>query len=285
MVAKKKATKKKIAKKSAKKKESSAKEPGSPKSKFDQMKHQLDKLIGNGLGLYYDLAYEYIDDEQKIEIEEIKRKDFKIYYEIWYSEAYQVVKQLLPDRLKDFESCYKDNKRKEIDFLTYSIYDALIGLVTSRGGEEKCNPSAAIPKIMCQVNILQSVKKQFDSLLFHISDVVMYDLFDSELDAAKELSKKGFYRAAGAITGVVLEKHLQKICKNHNLKSAKKNPTINDYNELLKQANVIEIKDWRFIQHLADIRNLCDHNRSQEPEKNDIEDLIKGTEKVIKTIF
>lgn len=269
--------KKEISKKrDSKKKKSSEMKPQPEKSKFDQMKCQLDKLINDGFGIYYDLAFEYVDAEQKKTISKEKRINFKPYYEIWYSEAFQVVKQLLPDRLKDFESCYKDNKRKQVNFLTYSVYDAVIGLVTSQYGEEKCNPGNAVPKLGCQINILRSVQKQFDSLLFHISDVVQYDLFDSELEGAKELNKKGFCRASGAITGVVLEKHLQKICENHNLKSAKRNPTINDYNELLKQGNVIEIKDWRFIQHLADIRNLCDHNRTQEPGKSDIDDLIEN---------
>jgi hypothetical protein len=51
------------------------------------------------------------------------------------------------------------------------------------------------------------------------------DLFDSELDAAKELAKHKFTRASGAMAGVILERHLQQICQNHNIKITK-NPTI-----------------------------------------------------------
>jgi hypothetical protein len=36
-------------------------------------------------------------------------------------------------------------------------------------------------------------------------------LFDSELDAALELGHKGFSPAAGAMAGVVLEKHLAEV--------------------------------------------------------------------------
>ena len=41
---------------------------------------------------------------------------------------------------------------------------------------------------------------------------------------------------------------------------------------------------WRFVQHLADIRNICDHDRGKEPQKDEIDDLLSGTSKVLKTI-
>lgn len=111
------------------------------------------------------------------------------------------------------------------------------------------------------------------------------DLFDSELEVARELNKKGFARGAGAVAGVVLEKHLSEVCDNHNVKILKKNPTINDYNQSIKDADIIEVKDWRFIQRLADLRNLCDHDKKVEPKQEDIEELIMGVEKISKTIF
>jgi hypothetical protein len=255
------------------------------KSKVALIKEQLKNLIDNGIRMRYDLAYNYVDADQKKLIEKIGRYDFKSNYEIWYSEAYAVIKQLLPYRLEDFKSYYKAQKRKEVDFLTYCVHDAYIGLVTSRGGQEKCNPYAAVPKLQGQVKILESILHKYDSLLFDISHIVQYQLFDSELESARELNNKGFYRGAGAVAGVVLEKHLSKICGEHSLEINKKHPCINDYNELLKQNGIIEIKDWRFIQHLADIRNLCDHNKDREPKLEDISSLIEGTEKVIKTIF
>jgi len=36
---------------------------------------------------------------------------------------------------------------------------------------------------------------------------------------------------------------------------------------------------------LADLRNLCNHDKKREPEKEEIEDLIDGAEKIMKTIF
>jgi hypothetical protein len=52
-----------------------------------------------------------------------------------------------------------------------------------------------------QLAILKAVKARFESSLFDIRQLVQSDLFDSELDAAKELAKHGFARAAGALAG------------------------------------------------------------------------------------
>ena len=136
-----------------------------------------------------------------------------------------------------------------------------------------------------QVAILKSAEKRFESALFDINEVLQADLFDSELDAARSLAKNGFFRAGGAIAGVVLEKHLGHVCDQHRLKSRKSHPSIADYYQLLKEAAVIDTPKWRFIQHLGDIRNLCDHGKEREPTKDDVLELVEGVEKVIKTVF
>lgn len=65
----------------------------------------------------------------------------------------------------------------------------------------------------------------------------------------------------------------------------KKDPGINDLAHILKEADIIDTPGLRRIQILADIRNLCDHKKTKEPTKTDIDELIKGVEKLIKTIF
>ena len=136
-----------------------------------------------------------------------------------------------------------------------------------------------------QVSILKSAKKRFESKLFDLHEVLLADLFDSELDAANELNKNGFIRAGGAVAGVVLEKHLGHICDQHALKTRKKHASISDFNDMLKKDGVITVAQWRFVQHLGDLRNLCDHSKDSEPTKEDVAGLISGTDKVTKTIF
>lgn len=136
-----------------------------------------------------------------------------------------------------------------------------------------------------QYTILKSAEKRFESALFDMQEIVQADLFDSELEAARELTKNGFFRAGGAVASVVLEKHLGHVCKNHAIKSRKAHPSIADYYESLKKAEIIDMPMWRFIQHLGDIRNMCDHGKDREPTKEDVLELIEGVEKVIKTVL
>ncbi|MBE6343749.1 MAG: hypothetical protein E7065_10230 [Lentimicrobiaceae bacterium] len=263
------------------------------KTNLEKYQKDLDGLISKGehldLYLLYELGeinkknYKNIDD--KI-LEKISKHSFKKEYHGWYNEALALIKQIYPDRLEDFMSFYKIEKRKDLTCETYTISDYMIGLVKQNSlGEIILPVSTVYVKFQQQCYILASIKDRFNSSLYDIKQLLQADVFDSEIDSAKELCKKGFYRAAGAICGVVIEKHLNEVCTQHQIKVTKKNPGINDYNELLKSNNAIDIPAWRNIQRLADLRNMCDHHKDIEPTKDNIEELIAGTDKILKTIF
>lgn len=259
-------------------------------SQYETLKKELDSLIKRGQNLLMSMHKECgnIDEEDVSGFEEqgVKFISVNQHYQSWYTKAYRVIEQIIPERKPEFEKLYKgDEKRKEVTFMNYSIYDYILGLQSSSGGTIKASRKDAITKMETQFLILKSAAEKFKSSLFDIKEILQADIFDTELESAIELNKKGFCRAAGAVTGVILEKHLSHICKQHNLKSRKGHPTISDLNQLLKDNNTIDTATWRFIQHLGDIRNLCDHAKDKEPTKNDVDEFIKGVDKVIKTIF
>jgi hypothetical protein len=64
-----------------------------------------------------------------------------------------------------------------------------------------------------------------------------------------------------------------------------KNPHISELNDILKKNDVLDVPTWRFIQHLGDLRNLCDHKKSHDPTTERIHELIEGVRKIIKTVF
>ncbi|MYE43213.1 MAG: hypothetical protein F4X79_04195 [Acidobacteria bacterium] len=215
---------------------------------------------------------------------------FAATYQRWYSEAQVLVRQLLPERLADFVRHYeKPKSRKNITFENYRIEDTLQGLEITRsiGLEKKrvVGPEAGIPHFQQQLAILRAVEARFESSLFDIRQLVMADLFDSELDAASELAKKKFLRAAGAVAGVVLEKHLIEVCSNRAVSLGRKKATIGNLNESLRTAGVVDVAQWRFVQHLGDIRNTCDHSKGAEPTAEQVDDLIAGVNKTLKTLF
>jgi len=257
-------------------------------SKFESLKNELASLVRQGELLYYTMADRVgkLPEKVKKDLEQqgVKLPMFELEYDTWYSEALRVVRQVIPDRADDFVKQYKYEKRKEVDFVSYGISDYLVGLETTRYNKVIADRNAAIPKMQVQNTILRSAEKRFESALFDIQEVVQADLFDSELEVSRELAKNGFFRAGGAVAGVVLERHLGHVCENHGLKSRKAHPSIADYYQLLKGAEIIDVPTWRFIQHLGDIRNLCDHGGDREPTKEDVLELVEGVEKVIKTV-
>ena len=261
-------------------------------SNISKYKEDLKRLIQKGLCLYYGLYNEFYE-EFKTEISKldkniqdlIKKNSFKDQYNSWYNESLVVIKQLMPERLDDFVAYYKLPKRKVFTYETYTISDYLVELVATRGGKYVFSPSSIINKYEQQYQILKSIKTRFDSSLYDIKQLLQADVFDSEIESAKELCKKGFYRASGAICGVIIEKHLSEVCTERGINISKKNPAINDYNQLLKDNDIIDTPTWRFIQRLGDLRNLCDHKKSEEPTEDKIKDLIDGTDKIIKTIL
>jgi hypothetical protein len=271
-------------------------------SNIAKYKQDLEQLISDGRQLlnamqcecfpkeFEDVLIKTFKGKSKSEIQEFKKKlpSFKDKYQSWYSESLAVVKLLLPDRVADFVKLYEKPKgRKNITYGNYVIEDYLQGLRVTRGGLEieVVSPKAAIPQFQQQLNILESAQKRFESSLFDIKQLLQADLFDSELEAAKELNKKGFTRGAGAMAGVVLESHLTQVCENHNIKITKKDPTVNDLNDLLKTNDIIEVPTWRFIQHLGDLRNKCDHKKKTDPTQQEIEELIEGVAKITKSVF
>jgi len=241
---------------------------------YTKIKDEIIELVKMGDQIYYSL-----EGNQKSKCSDLNF--FLTNYETWYTKSLAVVKQITPDRVSDFTILYSNPKRKEVDFSTYCISDALRTLQSTSGA---FGPWTARFCVLSQVNMLQACVEKFDSKIYDLQTILQADVFDSEIESAKHLLKMGFMRAAGAICGVVLENHFKGVCKNRNISIQKKNPTIADYNDALKD-RAYDTVEWRKIQRLGDIRNLCDHSKDREPTKDEVEELISGTERVTKTIY
>jgi len=264
-------------------------------SNLDRFKTDLEKLIEFGHKLKISM---YLITHPKEITKQIKEghgdksqefidslPHFNSEYERWYSESIAVLRQLLPDRVEDFIQHYEPARnRKDITYTTYRIRDFLHSVTVTFGQDTLVSPKAATTHFEQQYAILSAARARFESSLFNIRQMLQADLMDEEIEAAEHLAKYKFIRAAGAVAGVVLERHLAQVCANHELKPTKKNPTISDFNELLKSNDTIDVPQWRFIQHLADIRNLCDHSKVPEPSAEQVNDLILGVKKVMKTV-
>lgn len=207
-------------------------------------------------------------------------------YQIWYTKALKIVASLAPDRILEFRAYYEINPtRKALGYGTYVLQDYLRNVIPN----ERLVPNfdsfgQASLCVFNQVTILKAVMERADSTLLDIESALYSDLQDNEIETARRLAKVNL-RAAGALIGVVIEGHLQKVASARGVKCAKKNPTIADLNDPLKAANVIDIPTWRRISYLADIRNICSHKKDREPTADEVADLINGAEWVSKNVF
>lgn len=254
-------------------------------------REDLQRLIKLGNAMSIDLMLRLHKGELESKLRkglEEKKQNFEKTYQRWFTEASAVIQQLLPTRANEFYELYRGTgKRKETSLTNYNIQDWLQGY-RSRGTPAAggFNDLAIVyQKFEVQQHILEAVSARFDSSLLDIRQLIQADVFDSELDAGRELAKKGFLRAAGALAGVVLERHLAGVAATHNLKLGKKSPTISDLNDALKNAGVFDIPVWRNIQRMGDLRNLCAHNKEREPTKEEVAELVESISKVTKTVY
>ena len=227
-----------------------------------------------------------MDNKIKSEIEELYEVGIivknslsdknQINYQVWYSKCLVLIKQLNPDRYDEFVSAYGSKKENGIHTWFYSSNDPDIAEYDYR---------YAINCINTQLGIVKSTTDMVDFKVKDIVSLLESELFDDELASAKNLMNKGYLRAAGAICGVVLESHFKSIMKNHNLIPKKNDMAISDYNDLFRKENIYDVSKWRNIQYLGDLRNLCNHSKDREPTNDDVEELINGTSKIIKTVF
>ena len=259
--------------------------------KKEVLKGKLEKLIGDShhilIALYWRLFPDQAKKNDYPEPKQVKPTSVESAYQNWFTATSALLKGFSPDRHADFiDHYYADKKRKEVTYEKYKIEDWMIGLTVSFGGRPVFDKNNSFfTRFQQQILILESALESFDYIVESISDVIQADLFDTELDAAEDLLKKNHLRAAGIIAGVVLEGHLKSICAKHDIRSRKKKPTLSDFYEGLKSKDVIDVPTWRHIQRLADIRNLCGHKAEREPVKDEIEDIIRGTKKIITSVF
>ncbi|RKR84136.1 hypothetical protein BDD43_4363 [Mucilaginibacter gracilis] len=266
------------------------------KDNFGQIKADVKRLHTQGVNLLNAMRDEQFPAQMEQHFTTVLKKDyqefkkglpvFKAAYQPWYSEAMAVVKILLPLRYNDFLRLYeKPKNRKDITKDNYVIEDYLSDTVVTSGFDKKvvAGPEAAIPAFEQQFHILAAIMNILDSSLLDIRREVQASLLDAELDKAAFLVKNKQLRAAGALAGIVLEKHLEQVCERRQLKISRK--TITDLNETLKKNEIIDFPDYRHIGLLAELYQLCVQNKKREPEPTEVADLINGTDKVLKTVF
>lgn len=110
--------------------------------------------------------------------------------------------------------------------------------------------------------------------LVEIKALIHAEIFENELDQARELLEKNYLAAAAVIAGTVLETALRELCDRNNIPYGK----INKMNADLVKVNAYNLFKSKKITALADIRNNAAHGNHNEYNGNDVQNLIKDIE-------
>lgn len=203
---------------------------------------------------------------------------FEERYQSWYSCTLPLMKQLALDRYVEFQSFYVVDPRYPWgDRSAYVIQDYFRARESDDAGGEA---------VRCFKNQLAILKSVFDRLAWSplgSEDQTERGLQLALLETTRDLLKIG-ERAAGAMTGTVLEAHLRKLTTRHQLKFRKQAPPLREYIDALHTAKVLDIPVHAQATWLAEI---SDRSRAagESPTKLQVRDLIDGTHWLITNVF
>lgn len=187
-------------------------------------------------------------------------------YQEWYTKACRIVKQIIPERYVEFQIYYTGSK--DILGMCQFFLDAVLFDV-----------DLAINAFKIQYSILKSCIPLLDPFYQNINKQIYFEYQEDDLKIAEKLMRISI-RAAGALAGFVLEKHLKIVCNNHLL-SGMENKTLGQLIDTLHQNKVINTTDRKNLEYLSDTRNKCDHAKKEEPKEYEVEDLIEHTRRWI----
>jgi hypothetical protein len=260
----------------------------------DTIRSEIERLVKSGSDL---MRREYVahqpDEKKKRFISELdgslregvaKKPYFAMEYQAWYSPALRVVEQLLPDRYTEFRALYRDERRKTLDIESYGVADYIAGIRPVIGFSGTSEMTRLVSCFTGQIAIVKTAHGRLDSVLTDIGRTLQAEILDGELGAARSLLAASHIRSAGAVAGVVLEGHLKKLVSDHSL-AFRKTPTLSNLNDALKAAGIYDAPQWRQIQYLTDIRNICSHRDERDPRRDEVEALISEVAKIVKNLF
>ena len=250
-------------------------------------KKQLDTLHQEGCVLAEVLAYEPEADEKGGEGqgEEVKTRGeepFVVGYQRWYSRALPLMKALAPDRYAEFQRCYNRDTKAELHW----YYDRVIQdyIFKQREDDPHITRQQAHRSFTVQLAILKSVADRLAWTALDTEDQLGRTLQLSLLETARGLIEVN-ERAAGVVTGMVLETYLKKLAAKHQVKLRKQSPPIVEMAKALKAANVLDLPSWSQLTWLADIRERCWKEEGATATKPQVRDLVRGTHWLITNVF
>jgi hypothetical protein len=126
--------------------------------------------------------------------------------------------------------------------------------------------------------VFEAAKEDFQSgYLVSTRSLIQAEVFDTELEQAKEFLKLNYKVPSAVISGTVLESALRDLCTRNNIAHGK----LERMNEDLVKAGVYNPNKKKRITALAGIRNSAAHGHPDEFELGDVSAMIEEVERFL----
>jgi len=131
-------------------------------------------------------------------------------------------------------------------------------------------------------SIFKAAKNDYENgYLTSMRALITAEVFDNELEQAKELLATKYHVAAAVIAGTVLETGLRELCDAQNPQIA--HGKLDKMNADLKKSGVYNQLLSKRITALADIRNSAAHGKISEFTHDDVQVMIRDIESFLAT--
>ena len=138
--------------------------------------------------------------------------------------------------------------------------------------------SGNVPNFQRTRAVFGAAKEDFEGgYLTSIRHLVQAEVFDTELEQAKELLSAGYYPAAAVISGVVLETTLRQLCVAKQLAPGK----LDRMNADLAKAGQYNSLIQKRITALAAIRNSAAHGDHKAFSRDEVAAMIDEVERLV----
>ena len=179
---------------------------------------------------------------------------------------------------------FRANDYSRIDDFSRKYEIVIIGF-TSPGGYGK--DFQHFSNIMIQmIALLRSFPDELENKSVTLFSQLNFEFIADEYEQAEELLKV-HVRAAGAVAGVALERHVHTLANTKGVKveshpSSKTKPDFSDYLNALKKADVINEVQKKQFEALYQVRKSSSHPEEVDPE--DVKRLIREGKILASTI-
>lgn len=167
---------------------------------------------------------------------------FAQHYQVWYTGCRTLVAANMPDRLDELVSTYDEYLAKFIKYENMAHYQQL----------------TAVRQIALIQALVDAVPQHLEIQLHNIDLLLAQSYVRDQLSEAQVLLDAGYTRSAGALAGVLLERHLKLLCDSQQ-PPIPYNPKdgIGTLNTLLQKQSVYDKAQETRVDLMRQVRNKC----------------------------